>query len=321
MSCSPAALGRRPRWRARATGPTACTAGAVACLDRARGQVGRRVRPPPSVEILPLRGGFIDPPVAAQIRDVLELAERGRARSWWCSSTPRPAGCRSTSTSCWPRSRLARCRSPVLVGPLGSGRRRPVRRAAVAGGGRAGRLARRDVGPARPGRPHRRRRHLPRGHADGGVRDRGRRRPEAADGCSPRRSRRGPRRRRRGHADRAGARAAAGRARRHHGRRHAPAIRADEVEVRFHSLGLVRRLLHAATTAPFIYLLLVVGLGMLLFEVFQPGFGVAGLAGSSPRRSACSGCGSCRSPGGRSRWWCSGCSCTPSTPRSPGSGR
>jgi len=56
-------------------------------------------------------------------------------------------------------------------------------------------------------------------------------------------------------------------------------IRADEVEVRFHSLGLVRRVLHAATTAPFIYLLLVVGLGALLFEVFQPGFGVAGLAG------------------------------------------
>lgn len=56
-------------------------------------------------------------------------------------------------------------------------------------------------------------------------------------------------------------------------------IRACELEVRFHSLGLVRRLLHAATTAPFIYLLVVVGLGMLLFEVFQPGFGVAGLAG------------------------------------------
>jgi membrane-bound serine protease (ClpP class) len=56
-------------------------------------------------------------------------------------------------------------------------------------------------------------------------------------------------------------------------------IRAAEVEVRFHSLGLVRRVLHAATTAPFIYLLLVVGLGALLFEVFQPGFGVAGMAG------------------------------------------
>ena len=57
-------------------------------------------------------------------------------------------------------------------------------------------------------------------------------------------------------------------------------IRANEVEVRIHSLGLLRRVLHAATTAPFIYLLLVVGLGMLLFEVFQPGFGVAGFAGA-----------------------------------------
>ncbi len=56
-------------------------------------------------------------------------------------------------------------------------------------------------------------------------------------------------------------------------------LRPDEVAVRFHSLGLWRRLLHAATAAPFVYLLLVVGLGMLLFEVFQPGFGIAGLAG------------------------------------------
>jgi membrane-bound serine protease (ClpP class) len=56
-------------------------------------------------------------------------------------------------------------------------------------------------------------------------------------------------------------------------------LRPDEVQVRFHSLGLLRRMLHAASTAPFVYLLLVVGLGMLLFEVFQPGFGVAGLAG------------------------------------------
>lgn len=56
-------------------------------------------------------------------------------------------------------------------------------------------------------------------------------------------------------------------------------LRADELSVRFHSLGLVRRVLHAATTGPFVYLLLVFGLGLLLFEVFQPGFGVAGLAG------------------------------------------
>lgn len=56
-------------------------------------------------------------------------------------------------------------------------------------------------------------------------------------------------------------------------------VRSDEVEVRFESLGVVRRLLHAATTGPFIYLLLAAGLTMLLFEWFQPGFGVAGFAG------------------------------------------
>ncbi|MDX1657512.1 MAG: NfeD family protein [Nitriliruptorales bacterium] len=54
---------------------------------------------------------------------------------------------------------------------------------------------------------------------------------------------------------------------------------ADDVRPRLHSLGLLRRMLHAAATPEFVYLLLVVGLGMLLFEVFQPGFGVAGLAG------------------------------------------
>jgi len=56
-------------------------------------------------------------------------------------------------------------------------------------------------------------------------------------------------------------------------------LRPDATQVRFHSLGLLRRMLHAAATGPFVYLLLVLGLGMLLFEVFQPGFGVAGLAG------------------------------------------
>lgn len=54
---------------------------------------------------------------------------------------------------------------------------------------------------------------------------------------------------------------------------------ADDVRPRLHSLGLLRRMLHAAATPEFIYLLVIAGLGMLLFEVFQPGFGVAGLAG------------------------------------------
>lgn len=48
---------------------------------------------------------------------------------------------------------------------------------------------------------------------------------------------------------------------------------------RLYSMGLISRMLHAAATPTFIYLLLVLGLGMLAFELFQPGFGVAGFAG------------------------------------------
>lgn len=54
---------------------------------------------------------------------------------------------------------------------------------------------------------------------------------------------------------------------------------AQEVNVRLHSLGILARLLHAAAAPAFIYLLLVFGIGTLAFELFQPGFGVAGFAG------------------------------------------
>ncbi len=54
---------------------------------------------------------------------------------------------------------------------------------------------------------------------------------------------------------------------------------ADSVSVTFHSLGLVRRALHASATPSLVYFLLIAGLGLLLFEWFQPGFGVAGIAG------------------------------------------
>jgi len=49
--------------------------------------------------------------------------------------------------------------------------------------------------------------------------------------------------------------------------------------VRFHGLGLFRRALHASTSPAFVYLVLVLALALLLFEWFQPGFGVAGVAG------------------------------------------
>jgi membrane-bound serine protease (ClpP class) len=53
----------------------------------------------------------------------------------------------------------------------------------------------------------------------------------------------------------------------------------EDVNVRLHSMGILARLLHAAAAPAFIYLLLVLGLGTLAFELFQPGFGVAGFAG------------------------------------------
>lgn len=53
----------------------------------------------------------------------------------------------------------------------------------------------------------------------------------------------------------------------------------EDVNVRLHSMGILARLLHAAAAPAFIYMLLVFGLGTLIFELFQPGFGVAGFAG------------------------------------------
>ncbi len=55
-------------------------------------------------------------------------------------------------------------------------------------------------------------------------------------------------------------------------------LREDEITVRFHSRGLLRRLLHAVLDPTAVYLLLVTVLLLLAFEVFQPGFGVAGVA-------------------------------------------
>ncbi len=51
------------------------------------------------------------------------------------------------------------------------------------------------------------------------------------------------------------------------------------VNVRFNNLGLVRRVLHTVANPTLAYLLLIIGALALLFEVFQPGFGVAGVTG------------------------------------------
>ena len=50
-------------------------------------------------------------------------------------------------------------------------------------------------------------------------------------------------------------------------------------DVRFNNLGLGRRILHTVANPTLAYLLLIGGALALLFEVFQPGFGVAGVSG------------------------------------------
>lgn len=50
--------------------------------------------------------------------------------------------------------------------------------------------------------------------------------------------------------------------------------------IRFNNQGLVGRLLHTVSTPTLAYLLLVGGVVALLFEWFQPGFGVAGISGA-----------------------------------------
>lgn len=52
----------------------------------------------------------------------------------------------------------------------------------------------------------------------------------------------------------------------------------EDLTVRLHSLGLLRRALHASLDPVLIAILLVALLLLVAFEVFQPGFGVAGVA-------------------------------------------
>lgn len=60
-------------------------------------------------------------------------------------------------------------------------------------------------------------------------------------------------------------------------------LRVDPVTatIRFKNQGLIGRVLHTVSTPTLAYLLLVGGLIALLFEWFQPGFGVAGISGAA----------------------------------------
>jgi membrane-bound serine protease (ClpP class) len=52
------------------------------------------------------------------------------------------------------------------------------------------------------------------------------------------------------------------------------------VEVRFHEIGPIARALHAVSTPVAVYVLLVLGLWGLAFELTQPGLGLAGIGGA-----------------------------------------
>ena len=54
----------------------------------------------------------------------------------------------------------------------------------------------------------------------------------------------------------------------------------DEVEIRFHKPGPIPRLLHTLAVPSLAYILLVAGVLLVVFEIFQPGFGVAGVTGA-----------------------------------------
>lgn len=54
----------------------------------------------------------------------------------------------------------------------------------------------------------------------------------------------------------------------------------SDVTIRFHEPGLLTRILHAITDPTFAYLLLILGFWALVFELSQPGIGVAGAAGA-----------------------------------------
>lgn len=62
--------------------------------------------------------------------------------------------------------------------------------------------------------------------------------------------------------------------------RHTLQIDPVTADVRFENMGLGRRILHAVASPALAYVLLVGGAMALAFEIFQPGFGVAGLAGA-----------------------------------------
>jgi len=52
------------------------------------------------------------------------------------------------------------------------------------------------------------------------------------------------------------------------------------LEIRFHQMGLLRQILHAVSNPTVAFLLLTLGFWAIIFEIGQPGFGIAGVGGA-----------------------------------------
>ena len=70
------------------------------------------------------------------------------------------------------------------------------------------------------------------------------------------------------------------------------------VRTRFHKPGLVDQLFHTAASAPVAYLLFLVGAGLLVFELFTAGVGIAGVIGAGSFLLGCYGLAVLPT-----RWW------------------
>ncbi len=57
-------------------------------------------------------------------------------------------------------------------------------------------------------------------------------------------------------------------------------LESDAVDLRFHKPGPWRRVVHSLINPSLVYILLIAGVLLIVFEIFQPGFGVAGVTGA-----------------------------------------
>lgn len=73
------------------------------------------------------------------------------------------------------------------------------------------------------------------------------------------------------------------------------------VQARFFKLGLIPRLMHTVGSPPVAYLLLIIGLGLMVFEFFTAGVGVAGVVGVMCLVLGCYGVAALPT-----RWWALG---------------